>query len=272
MATRYIEDGTYEAEGVAASVYRKENGNVILQVEWAIPSLRKTIRSWDCVIIGNTGEIREKALANIKKWATGWDGTTFSWFPANITMCRAELVIENQPTNPPEYDEEGNPKTASRVKWVNPIGGGGNQKEMNADESAALDRLFAAKLRANAGTRPVAGAAGVAKPAATVAKPVTVKPATPAPAKTPPKTASAPAGAPEADGRAITPSTREAVWERFCKVAANAGLEKDERNAKFLELVAKVGKQTDYDNWTGGDWGDLMAAVADWEAGDDLPF
>jgi len=263
---RYIEDGTYEAEGVAASVYRKENGNVILQTEWAIPSLRKTIRNWDCVIIGNTGEIREKTLANIKKWATGWDGTTFSWFPANIHLCKAELVIENQPTNPPEYDDDGNPKTVSRVKWINPIGGGGNQKEMNADESAAIDRLFAAKLRANAGARPVGGAANVAKP-------VTVKPATPASAGTPPKAASAPAGAPEADGQAITPSTREAVWERFCKVAANAGLEKDERNAKFLELVAKVGKQTDYDNWTGEDWGELMTAVADWESGDEvLPF
>ena len=110
-----------------------------------------------------------------------------------------------------------------------------------------------------------------AKPAM-AAKPVTVKPATPAPVGTPPKAASAPAGAPEADGQAITPSTREAVWERFCKVAANAGLEKDERNAKFLELVSKVGKQTDYDNWTGEDWGLLMGAVLDYEAGDDLPF
>lgn len=265
MATKYIEDGTYEAEGVAASVYRKENGNVILQTEWAIPSLRKTIRNWDCIIIGNTGEIREKAMANIKKWATGWDGMTFSWFPANIQTCRAELVIENQPTNPPEYDEEGNPKTASRVKWINPIGGGGNQKEMTADESAALDRIFAAKLRANAGARPVGGAAGVAKPA-------TVKPATPSPAKTPQKAASAPAGAPETGGRTTTPSTREDVWARFCAAAANAGLDKDERNAKFLELVAKVGKQTDYDNWTGDDWGELMAAVADFESGDELPF
>lgn len=269
MATKYIEDGTYEAEGVAASVYRKENGNVILQTEWAIPSLRKTIRNWDCVIIGNTGEIREKTLASIKKWATGWDGTTFSWFPANIHLCKAELVIENQPTNPPEYDEDGNPKTVSRVKWVNPIGGGGNQKEMTADESAALDRLFAAKLRANAGARPVGGAAGVAKPAAPVAKPVTVKPATPAPAGMPQKAAPAPSDAPDACDAPIAPSTQKEAWEHFCAVAEGARLEGEERNAKFLELVASIGKQTDYANWTGEDWGRLVAAVDDWNG---LPF
>lgn len=260
---KYIEDGTYDAEGIAASVYRKENGNVILQTEWGIPSLRKTIRNWDCVIIGNTGEIREKAMANIKKWATGWDGTTFSWFPANIHLCKAELVIENQPANPPEYDENGNPKTVSRVKWINPIGGGGNQKEMNADESAALDRLFAAKLRANAGARPVGGVAGVAKPAAPVAKPVTVKPAMPQ------KAASLPSDAPEAGDAPIVPSTREAAWARFCAVAEAVKLKDDERNAKFLELVAQIGKQTDYDNWTGEDWGRLVAAVDAW---DGLPF
>ena len=266
---RYIEDGTYEAEGVAASVYRKENGNVILQTEWAIPSLRKTIRNWDCVIIGNTGEIREKAMANIKKWAVGWDGTTFGWFPANIATCRVELVIENQPATPPEYDENGNPKTVSRVKWVNPIGGGGNQKEMQADESAALDRLFAAKLRANAGARPVGGAANVVKPAAQVAKPVTVKPATPAPAGMPQKAASLPSDAPEAEAAPIVPSTREEAWRRFCEIAEGAKLGAEERNAKFLDLVAQIGKQTDYDNWTGDDWGRLVAAIDDWNV---LPF
>ena len=255
---RYIEDGTYEAEGVAASVYRNGNGNVILQTEWAIPSLRKTIRSWDCVIIGRTGEIREKAMANIRKWAAGWDGTSFGWFPANITLCRAELVVENQPVDPPEYDADGNPRTMSRVKWINPVGGGAGGKEMNADESAALDRLFAAKLRANAGARPVGGAAGVAKPAAPAA-----------PAGTPQKAPSAPAGAPEAEAAPIAPSTRKEAWARFCAVADDAKLGKDERDAKFLELVAEIGKTTDYDSWTGGDWGRLVAAVDAWNG---LPF
>lgn len=261
---KYIEDGTYEAEGVAASVYRKENGNVILQTEWAIPSLRKTIRNWDCVIIGNTGEIREKTMQGIRKWATGWDGTSFGWFPANIHMCKAELVIENQPVNPPEYDENGNPRTMSRVKWINPVGGGG--REMQADESAALDRLFSAKLRANAGARPVGGAAGVAKPAtAPVAKPA----ATP-PAKTPPKPASAPSDAPAPAGRAAhAPATRESVWASFCGIAERVKLEGDERNAKFLELVADAGLKTDYDNWTSEDWGMLQRQVDAW---DGLPF
>lgn len=258
---KYIEDGTYEAEGVAASVYRKpDNGNVILQTEWAIPALRKTIRNWDCVIAGNTGEIREKAMAGIKKWATGWDGTSFAWFPANIQTLKVELVIENQPTNPPEYDENGNPKTVSRVKWINPIGGG-NQKEMTADESAALDRLFAAKLRANAGARPVGGVAGVAKPAAPVARP----------AGTAQKPASLPSGAPEAaKGITIPPATRESVWASFCGVANGVGLtDKDERNAKFLELVAAAGLQTDYDNWSAEDWSKLQAQIDAW---DGLPF
>ena len=243
---RYIEDGTYEAEGVAASVYRNGNGNVILQTEWAIPSLRKTIRSWDCVIVGNTGEIREKTMNGIRKWAAGWDGTSFGWFGANITLCRAELVIENQPVNPPEYDADGNPRTVSRVKWINPVGGG--QKEMNADESAELDRLFGARLRANAGARPVGGAAGVAKPAATVAKPAATvaKPAATA-----------------------APSTRKEAWARFCEVAESANLGKDERDAKFLELVREIGKTTDYDSWTGEDWGRLAAAVDAWNG---LPF
>ncbi len=249
---RYIEDGTYDAEGVAASVYRKENGNVILLTEWALPSLRKTIRSWDCVIIGSTGEIREKALANIRKWATGWDGTSFGWFPANVEGLKVELVIENQPVNPPEYDENGNPRTTSRVKWVNPVGGR-DQKEMRADESAALDRIFAAKLRANAGARPVGGAAGVAKPA-----------------QTPPKPASAPSGAPApAGGAATPPATRESVWASFCGIAESLRLGKDERSAKFLELVAAAGLRTDYDDWTGENWGRLQAEVDAWNG---LPF
>ncbi len=256
---RYIEDGTYEAEGVAASVYRNRNGNVILLTEWAIPSLRKTIRSWDCVIVGNTGEIREKTMNGIRKWAAGWDGTSFGWFPANIAQCRVELVVENQPVNPPEYDGDGNPRTMSRVKWINPVGGG--QNGMNADESAELDRLFAARLRANAGARPVGGAAGVAKPAAPAAKPVTYG--------TPPEAHSAPYGAQDGAAATATPSTRKEAWARFCAVADDAKLGKDERDAKFLELVREIGKTTDYDSWTGDDWGRLAAAVDAWNG---LPF
>ena len=258
---KYIEDGTYEATGLAASVYRKDNGNVILQTEWAIPSLNKTIRNWDCLIIGNTGEIREKQMANVRKWATGWDGTSFSWFPNNIAGLRVELVIENQPKTPPEYDENGNVKTYSSVKWVNPVGGGSGQKEMEADESAALDRIFAAKLRANAGARPVGGVAGVAKPATPAApKPA---PATPA-APTLPGMAAAPATPP------VAPSTQAEVWERFCKLCNENEIKTDEERRKyFLSLVSDIGKQTDYADWSGEDWGRLLVAVNEW---DGMPF
>ena len=248
---RYIEDGTYRANGLAASVYRKENGNVILQTEWGIPSLNKTIRSWDCIIIGNTGEIREKQMANIRKWATGWDGTSLAWFPARIAGLEVELVIENQPMNPPEYDDNGNVKTRSSVKWINPVGGGSTKKEMEADESAALDRIFAAKLRANAGARPVGGVAGVAKPPA---------PAAP----TLPGMAAAPATPP------VAPSTQAEVWGRFCQLCDDNGVKTDEeRKDRFLSLVKEIGKQTDYANWSGEDWGRLLVAVNKWNG---LPF
>ena len=90
-----------------------------------------------------------------------------------------------------------------------------------------------------------------------------------APAGTPQKAPSAPAGAPEAEAAPIAPSTRKEAWARFCAVADDAKLGKDERDAKFLELVAEIGKTTDYDSWTGGDWGRLVAAVDAWNG---LPF
>ena len=235
---------------MGASVYRNDKGNVILQTEWAIPALKKTIRSWDCVIIGNTGEIREKAIANIRKWATGWDGTTFAWFPANLPGLEAELVIENQPRNPPEFDEQGNPVTSSRVKWINPVGGGTTQKEMAADESAALDKLFSAKLRANAGARPMGGAAGVARPPAAQKRP------------------SAPS-APRAG--AIPPpaflSTPETVSKLFYKLCEENGIE--DRDGKWSDLVQSAGLQPDFDNWTPEMWGALYQKVESWGG---LPF
>ena len=243
---RYIEDGTYQAEGLAASVYQKDNGNVILQTEWAIPSLNKTIRNWDCIIFGSTGEINDKKMANVKKWATGWDGTSFAWFPANITGLQVELVIENQPMNPPEYDQNGNVKTRSNVKFINPVGGSGG-KEMEADNSAALDRIFAAKLRANAGARPVAG---TAKPPA----PAAPKPAAPR----------------RAAAKKARTSTQAEVWDRFCELCdANGIKDAEARKERFLSLVHEIGKLTDYDSWSDEDWGRLMDAVNDWNG---IPF
>ena len=272
----YILDGTYTAEGISASVYRKpENGNVILCTEWGIPDLHKTIRNWDCLIDGATGAIREKALAGVKKWAVGWDGTTFSWFAQNITSLQAELVIVNEPRRPPEYDENGNPKTVSRVKWINPIGGGGgNSKEIAADESAELDRLFSARLRANAGARPVATVPTAPKPASSPSVPKPTAPKPPAPAPKPPKTTQKPDSAPsaasgDAGGNDDTPATQESVWARFCAYAKKMGWSDKERNDSFLGLVNQIGKLPDYDNWTAADWAKLDEEVAQFES---LPF
>lgn len=265
----YIEDGTYIAEGISASVYRKpENGNVILCTEWGIPDLRKTIRNWDCLIDGATGAIRDKALAGVKKWAVGWDGTSFAWFAQNITSLQAELVIVNEPRRPPEYDANGNPVLTTRVKWVNPVGGGGSGKEIAADESAELDRIFSARLRANAGARPVAAVPS----APSVPKPPAPKP--PAPAPKPAQTSQKPDSAPSAasggaGGKNDTPPTQESVWERFCAYAKKVGWSDKERNDSFLGLVKQIGKLPDYENWTAADWAKLDEEITSFE---DLPF
>lgn len=234
----YIKDGTYRATGVAASVYRNDKGNVILQTEWLVADLGKTIKAWDCLVIGNTQELRTKSIDNIRKWAAGWDGTAFAWFPANIASVEAELVIANEPRNPPEYDTEGNLVTQTKVKYINPIGGGG--AGMQADESAELDKIFSARLRANAGAMATGG---VAKP-----------PAPPAPVPQPPKPA----------------PTKEAIWARFLEKAKEAGItDAERRNKIFFSIVAETGRQTNYDDWKGEDWAALAEAVEKWE---DLPF
>ena len=243
---KYLEDGVYAAVGMAASVYKNDKGNVILCTEWAIPSQNnKSIRNWDCLVIGNTGEIREKALTNIRKWATGWDGTTFSWFPQNLPGLEVSLVIENQPRNPPEFDENGNPVTASRVKWINPVGGGSGASAIVEDESATLDRMFGAKLRALSGARPVPSAPKPAPKPAPKASPKA------APKRTPVETTATP----------------DEVTEMFYGLCDAANVE--DRDAKWAELVQGAGLAADCAAWAPEEWGKMKDALEAWGG---MPF
>jgi hypothetical protein len=118
-------------------------------------------------IVSKEGAVQMNEVEKLKE-IFGVDGTLDSIFglmDADQGEKRFEIDVQ---------DEEYNGKVSRKVKWINPIGGGGGGMKMPepADRRSVLTK-YGSKFRALAGGAPV--------------KPATPAPATPKPPVTPPK-------------------------------------------------------------------------------------
>jgi hypothetical protein len=144
-----IENGTYPAHPTGrVDVGEHSNGCLIAVIEFAFK---------DGGTISNTfwltqkdGAVNTRSVETLKT-LFGWDGSDPFWLAdhaTELTEVEVELVIENESFQ----GRDGSTKTAPKVKWVNPVGGGGVQIASN-DRKALLSK-YGAKLRAVSGGAP----------------------------------------------------------------------------------------------------------------------
>lgn len=133
-------------------------------------------------------------------------------------------------------DEEYNGKVSRKVKWINPLGGGGMKMPEPADRRSVLQK-YGSKFRAIAGGTPVN------KPAARPAV------ATPPKPKTPPVPQTGPT------------STMEECWEIFCKEKPEGTAQEQLEKEWFALQKSEIGK--DDNNLTPHEWGKLKGKLED---------
>ena len=109
-----IEDGNYNALPDVAAVYEK-NDKLVLECRFALCDAngnvyegvpRQSKKYW---LTSADGAINTKTIAQIRKWATGWDGADPFWFcaqenpdgtvtPGNFEACgMVEVVLKTEP-------------------------------------------------------------------------------------------------------------------------------------------------------------------------------
>lgn len=143
-----LQNGTYAARPLAASITESKNGHLMAVVKFRIdngPDL-----TFYSVIVKNDGTVNTRNVEDLKKWS-GWDGVDPYWLmDTDLTAIDVELVIANEPsiTDPT--------KTWPAIKWVNPPGGGGGSALPEAADRRAVMAKYGAKLRALAGGTPLA--------------------------------------------------------------------------------------------------------------------
>jgi type IV secretory pathway VirB10-like protein len=158
-----------------------------------------------------------------------------------------ELVIENETFT----GDDGNDHTAPKVKWVNPVGGGG-VKVANGDRTSLLAK-YGAKLRAVSGGTP---AAKKTMPPAPAKQPEL--PPSPAMGNKPPVTSKTP----------VLPSDMNACWKALTDAMANKP--RAEVEAKWFEIIKDVHGDKPQMEYTPGDWGMVMEQLR--KTFDNLPF
>ena len=95
----------------------------------------------NCYIVGRDGNINDKSVRSLCE-ALGWGGDIKDFEPdsgAEFTDCRVTIEAE-------EYDG----KNTFKIKWINPLDGGGMSTASDQDV-AALGTRLGAKFRAIAG-------------------------------------------------------------------------------------------------------------------------
>jgi len=222
--------GTYPATATSALVWEAESKAIMIEFAWAFES-GETTKDSVC-LIQKDGTISEITVRNLRQ-CFSWDGVDPFWLedPDNIQGKPVELVIEQE-----EYKE----KMRTRVKYINPPGGGGNH---NPVDRTAFANRFGAKLRAMAGgTAP--------------------KPAPKAPAKAPaqqslPTMPLEPLSTPKCDGPPVT-GTMEGAWQALCD--ANPGADPKGLEVVWRGAIARMRKpQQDLND---EEWGELTMSFA----------
>lgn len=286
-----IEDGNYNALPDVAAVYEK-NDKLVLECRFALCDAngnvyegvpRQSKKYW---LTSADGAINTKTIAQIRKWATGWDGADPFWFcpqenpdgtvtPGNFEACgMVEVVLKTEPYQA----SDGTTKTWQQIDWVNPIGGGG-AKPIASGDRASIMAKYAAKFRAAAAmsgqvarSATITTAAGrttrsatistAAAPAVAVARRPQARPPQ-APQKAAPQKAGIPAGL----------KGQDIVWDKFV-ASLPENIKDAERDEKWFALVDQVGKDKDQANFTSADWANVVALIENPNLVDpeELPF
>lgn len=235
-----IENGKYPAHPTGrVEVGEHKNGCLIATLEFDIGEGRTISNTfW---LTTKDGAVNTRSIETLKE-IFGWDGADPFWLADHATELvdiPVELVIENETFT----GDDGNDHTAPKVKWVNPVGGGG-VKVANGDRASLLAK-YGAKLRAvSGGTTPLA------------------KKSAPPPSA-PPKT-----NPPTATKKANPPSTMEDCWKAITEAMAEKP--RAEVEAKWFEIIKDVHGDKPQMEYTAADWGAVMAKLR--EVFDNLPF
>jgi hypothetical protein len=168
--TQFIQPDTYRARAIGAALGSTSQGKPQIGVEFQIldggrtgddSAVGKSITWYGSFSSEKAIEITMKALR-----VCGWQGDDLDDL-TTIDTNEVSIVIQE------DQDLEGNPQI--RVRWVNPIGGGGIALKNRMDETSA--RAFAAEMRGYA--IQSRGAAPPARPAAAPPAPRAAAPAAP---------------------------------------------------------------------------------------------
>lgn len=262
-----IEDGSYNALPDVAAVYEK-NDKLVLECRFTlcdengnayegVPKQSK--KYW---LTSADGAINTKTIAQIRKWATGWDGTDPFWFcpqenpdgtvtPDNFETCgMVEVVLKTEPYKA----SDGTTKTWQQIDWVNPLGGG--SKPIASGDRVSIMAKYSAKFKAAAAMSGQAGAVARLPQSATITTAV-ARPPQGAPAARPPQ---APKAAPKNPGIPAGLKGQDIVWDKFvASLPDNTG--DKERDEQWFALVDKVGKGKDQADFTSADWTNAVALI-----------
>ena len=258
-----IEDGNYNALPDVAAVYEK-NDKLVLECRFALCDAngnvyegvpRQSKKYW---LTSADGAINTKTIAQIRKWATGWDGADPFWFcaqenpdgtvtPGNFEACgMVEVVLKTEPYQA----SDGTTKTWQQIEWVNPIGGGG-AKPIASGDRAYIMAKYAAKFRA------AAAMSGQAARSATISTAASSAPAG-AVARRP--QARPPKAAPQKAGIPAGLKGQDIVWDKFV-ASLPENIKDAERDEKWFALVDQVGKDKDQADFTSADWANVVALI-----------
>ena len=230
-----LQDGTYAARPLAASITESKNGNLMAVIKFKVadgPEL-----TFYSVIVKNDGTVNTRNIDDLKKWS-GWDGADPYWLmDQDLTGIDVELVVANEPSIADPS------KTWPTIKWVNPPGGGSGSALPAAADRRAVMAKYGAKLRALAGgTAPAAPAA-----ARQAAPAVAAAPSAP-PAR--PLTPAAPPARPAA--------TQASAWAMLNEKAGP--LPREQVEALWFGFVDATGM--DQADMTPEGWAQVQAAIA----------
>jgi hypothetical protein len=137
-----LENGTYKANTNGQIViYETEKGALCAAIPCRTESgvdIKHTM-----TLVKQDGTVQDKTITTLKV-VFGWDGQDPFWLADNDQFDKPfEIVIENEN----QVADNGEQRTISKIKWLNPIGGMGMKMPEMADRRSVLAK-YGAKFRA----------------------------------------------------------------------------------------------------------------------------
>lgn len=216
-------------------VYETEHGALCAAIPCEVAEGDKagTVIKHTVTLITRDGTIQTRTLDTLKE-IFGFPGADPFWLmDTDLSEVRFEIVVEA------EQGEKGG--EFSKVKWINPLGGG--QKMPEAADRRAVLAKFGSKFRALSGGAPAPAAS--ARPAA---------PGKPAPKTAPPKKSPPPAPAGPT-------ATMEEAWEELCK--ANPNMNESQATEIWYSKMRELFNTDDNSQITPQQWHQLKEALTD---------